>query len=149
MVTNTKEHMREYQAKRRAELKSKESVKNVKKVVKNNKMLNIALERLRPPREVEKEIEQVRDLKQTNESQRYELSDSKTSEMDDAFLWLANNSSFRMLLMEWVKKVIPGYENIKTRGKQHIIKKSFDTTRARMGGVINEFKEKVERMRKK
>lgn len=49
----------------------------------------------------------------------------ETSNIDDPFLWLANNSSFQMLMLEWVRKVVPGFEDIKTRGKQAVLKEGF------------------------
>ncbi len=157
MVTNTKEYMREYQAKRRAKLKSKEIVKNVKNSVKKKEMFEISLERLNPPLKVETSVESnVHGSFETKEfSSSHVHTDSQASEMDP-FLWLASNSSFQMLMLEWVKKIIPGFENIKTRGKQYVIRKSFDNTiikvrneKSNMAGVINEFKRKVERLRKR
>ena len=65
------------------------------------------------------------------------------------FSYLANNSSFQRAIMEFIKKFVPGFENVKHRGSKEEMAKSFNINAQNYRGVMNEFKEKVERLRKR
>jgi len=141
MVTNTSEYQKEYQREYRKthpqkQYRKSKEVKIGSKEVKKNKMLEISLERLRPPREVEKEtvglshhIKDGSEKPNLNERQMPSV-DSNTSEMDP-FLWLSSNHSFQMVILELMKKFAPGFKEfgIKTRGKKEVLKNSFSNAR--------------------
>lgn len=63
------------------------------------------------------------------------------------FSYLSNNSSFQRAIMEFIKKFVPGFENVKHRGSKEEMAKSFDINAQNYRGVMNEFKEKVKRLR--
>ncbi len=125
--------------------------------IETDPVLKVAIERLRPPREVETpdaekhvKVDAIRESHGTHEE-----SGSQTSEMDP-FLWLSSNHSFQMVILELMKKFAPGLEHIKTRGKKQVLKQSFNNQRNKlikergtMSGVINEFEQKVKELRKR
>jgi len=98
------------------------------------RMQEISLERLIPP----KSVEEIQEAYESNES---------SSGID--FSYLTHNSSFQRAIMEFIKKFVPGMENIKHRGSKEIMKQSFNQNASNYRGVMNEFTEKVERLRKK
>lgn len=67
----------------------------------------------------------------------------------DAKQWLLDNSSFDRALMEFVKKVVPGLEGVDVRGSKKVMVKSFNKNVQNFRGVMNEFKEKVQKLRGK
>jgi len=56
------------------------------------------------------------------------------------FQYLTNNSSFQRGIMEFIKKFIPGFENVEARGSKEIMAKSFDINAQNYREIINELK---------
>ena len=135
MTTNSKEYMREYQRARRAKMQ-KSLQENVKKSVKIVKIFD-----LHPPKMVEKE-----GVEQGEERMiKFNLSpDSKTID----FSYLTNNSSFQRAIMEFIRRFVPGLENIKVRGNKEVMKQSFNANVNNYRNVMIELKEVLE-LRKK
>ena len=98
---------------------------------KKPKMVSKAVDRLRPPREVETSIEIVRKPRlSTKPLDRSQLKvdptiDPQTSEMELDFSYLTNNSSFQRAITEFFKKFAVGFEKIKVRGTKKQIQDSF------------------------
>ena len=129
MVTNNKEYMREYQRARRAKIKK--DVKNVKNIVKN----------LHLPKMVETSvpvrIEGGSRTAHPSNLERVATTDSKTID----FSYLTNNSSFQRAIMEFIRRFVPGLENIKVRGNKEVLKQSFNANANNYRNVIKELKQ--------
>ena len=65
------------------------------------------------------------------------------------FSYLANNSSFQRAIMEFIKKFVPGFENVKHRGSKEVMTKSFNKNAQNYTNVMNEYKEKVKKLQEK
>ena len=65
------------------------------------------------------------------------------------FSYLANNSSFQRAIMEFIKKFVPGFENVKHRGSKEVMKQSFNQNAHNYQKVMIELKEKLAERRKK
>ena len=145
MPTNTKEYMREYQRARRAKIKNSLQ-DNVKVSVKDVKVFD-----LHPPRAPILTKEQVdyidskifEDL-EVDFGHKTIKRESKTID----FSYLANNSSFQRAIMEFIRKFVPGLENIKVRGNKEVMKQSFDQNANNYRNVMKELKTVLE-LRKK
>ncbi len=155
MVTNTKEYMRKYQAARRAKIKLDSLLQVVKNDVKNVKK-KLYYEELKPPRMAKVE-NLVRDrggmadnhavpLTQINLTDERKLINSKTLAID--FSYLTTNSSFQRGVMEFIKKYIPGFENVKVRGSKEVIKQSFNENINNYRNVMKELKTVLEARKK-
>lgn len=59
------------------------------------------------------------------------------------FSYLANNSSFQRGIMEFIKRFVPGMENIKHRGSKEVMKQSFNQNAHNYKQVMTELKEKL------
>ena len=157
MPTNTKEYMREYQRARRAKIKNSLQ-DNVKVFVKDVKVFD-----LHPPIgavKVEKEVVDEQKLvmgdKGTQVAPGYgfeshpstftnsNATDSKTID----FSYLTNNSSFQRAIMEFIRKFVPGLENIKVRGNKEVMKQSFDQNANNYRNVMKELKTVLEKRKK-
>jgi len=108
-------------------------------------------------------------LTKTSKSVKADSRDSSDSKptidedlnLDEIFEWCAHNSSFRRWLIEFVKKVIPGFEGKYHRfskdemnrvfiEKRREVKqkiKSFDKNARNYQNVMNKFKEKLKKMK--
>lgn len=144
MTSNTKEYQREYQKEYRKSHPQKQYKKKVKTEVKKVKIKDLS-----PPRApmVEKSVEgNVRgssgEISVIVPTPSKVTTDSKTI---DPFLWLSSNHSFQMVMMEFVKRFVPGMERIKTRGTKEVLKNSFSKARQEL---MIELKQVLE-MRKK
>lgn len=65
------------------------------------------------------------------------------------FSYLANNSSFQRAIMEFIKKFVPGFENVKHRGSMKVMKQSFDNNAHNYKNCMVELKEKLKERRDK
>ena len=65
------------------------------------------------------------------------------------FGYLANNSSFQRAIMEFIKKFVPGFENVKHRGSKEVMTQSFNQNAHNYKKVMIELKEKLAERRKK
>lgn len=61
--------------------------------------------------------------------------------------YLANNSSFQRGVMEFIKKIVPGLENIEVRGSKDAMAKSFSQEKKNYINVMSEFKSKLEKIK--
>ena len=139
MPTNTTEYMREYQRARRAKIKNSLQ-DNVKVFVKDVKVFD-----LHPPRAPVK-VEQEDGVCGFNSPDREGVSSglpdvATTSSKTIDFSYLANNSSFQRAIMEFIRKFVPGLENIKVRGNKEVMKQSFDQNANNYRNVMKELKE--------
>lgn len=57
------------------------------------------------------------------------------------FSYLTNNSSFQRAIIEFIKKFVPGFENVKHRGSREIMRESFDQNANNYRNVMKELKE--------
>ena len=57
------------------------------------------------------------------------------------FSYLTNNSSFQRAIMEFIKKFVPGFENVEARGSKEMMVKSFDSNAHNYRACMNELKE--------
>lgn len=88
--------------------------------------------------------------------------------LEDAFSWLKDNSSFRRSIVEFIKKVVPGFEGKYHRFSKVEMNEAFQervnkakdaqelskliktsTPHKNMAGVMNEFKAKVAKLKNK
>ena len=103
----------------------KRDIKEILHPEEKNKMLDIALERLRPP-PVEKR------------------------EMDLDFNSIANSSDFQRFIVFLAKKITPGlFNGVSTRATSTKMKQQFNETRADYRLVMTELKEKLKERREK
>ena len=65
------------------------------------------------------------------------------------FSYLANNSSFQRSIIEFIKKFVPGFENVNPRGSKEVMAQSFDQNAQNYSAVMNEFKEKLAKVKVK
>lgn len=65
------------------------------------------------------------------------------------FSYLANNSSFQRAIIEFIKKFVPGFENVDHRGSKEVMVKSFNKNAHNYQNVMKEFKSKLEGLRKR
>lgn len=63
------------------------------------------------------------------------------------FSYLTNNSSFQRAIMEFIKKFVPGFENVEARGSKEIMVKSFDINAQNYRECMQELKEKLEKLK--
>jgi len=126
---------------------------------KKPKQVEVSLERLHPPMAPkvvvsEKEVN-LEASSSLNESRMgstpisgnvQSIADSKLA-ID--FSYLANNSSFQRAIMEFIKKFVPGFENVKHRGSKEVMTKSFNKNAQNYTNVMNEYKEKVKKLQEK
>ena len=63
------------------------------------------------------------------------------------FSYLANNSSFQRGIMEFIKKFVPGLENVDARGTKQVMAKSFDQNAHNYREVMKELKLKLQEKR--
>ncbi len=63
------------------------------------------------------------------------------------FSYLANNSSFQRSIIEFIKKFVPGFENVEARGSKEIMAKSFDSNAQNYRECMKELKEKLAKVR--
>ena len=146
MPTNTTEYMREYQRARRAKMKNSLQ-DNLKVFVKDVKVLHPP----RAPVKVEKsdEVTQkgmrgISAVHPSQEASEIVRTDLKTID----FSYLTNNSSFQRAIMEFIRKFVPGLEDIKVRGNKEVMKQSFNANVNNYRNVMKELKTVLE-MRKK
>lgn len=91
-----------------------------------NKMLNIAIERLHPPPEVAK------------------------GDMDLDFSAIANSSDFQRFIVFLAKKITPGlFKGVNTRVTGEVMKQQFNSKRGDYKLVMKELKEKLKERREK
>lgn len=57
------------------------------------------------------------------------------------FSYLTNNSSFQRAIIEFIKKFVPGFENVDPRGSKEIMIKSFDINAQNYRECMIELKE--------
>ena len=107
---------------------------------KKPKIVKVAIERLRPPREVETSVDALDGKTETPMSSIQ--ANSKTSEMELDFSYLTNNSSFQRAITEFFKKFAVGFEKIKVRGTKKQIQDSFSQNKR---ALLKELKEVLER----
>lgn len=127
----------------------KEEMRNILGI-KDNKMLEISLDRLREPAKVETSV-LTRDRQSNGRDPMIKTGEFKTDSHTLAidFSYLTNNSSFQRAIMEFIKKYIPGFENIKARGNKEVMKQSFNENMNNYRNVMNEFKTKLEGVKKR
>lgn len=77
------------------------------------------------------------------------LADSKLTIAfpDIDWSYLSDNSSFQRGVMEFIKKIVPGLENIEVRGSKVAMAESFSQEKSNYINVMNEFKSKLERLK--
>ena len=78
---------------------------------------------------------------------RHEKTDQTDSRPIIDFSYLANNSSFQRSIIEFIKKFVPGFENVKPRGSKEEMAESFDQNAQNYSNVMKEFKEKLEKLK--
>jgi len=61
--------------------------------------------------------------------------------------YLSDNSSFQRGIMEFIKKIVPGLENIEVRGSKEVMAKSFSQEKRNYINVMSEFKSKLEKIK--
>lgn len=61
--------------------------------------------------------------------------------------YLSDNSSFQRGVMEFIKKIVPGLENIEVRGSKDAMAKSFSQEKRNFINVMSEFKSKLEKIK--
>ena len=138
MPTNTTEYQREYQREYRRTHPQKQyrKSKEVKNEVKKVKAFD-----LHPPRAPVKVEKSVKSKKPANSQLTGEggsvIADSKTID----FSYLTNNSSFQRAIMEFIRKFVPGLEDIKIRGNKEVMKQSFNANVNNYRNVMKELKE--------
>ena len=59
------------------------------------------------------------------------------------FSYLTSNSSFQRAIMEFIKKFVPGFENVEARGSKEVMVKSFDSNAQNYRECMAELKEKL------
>ena len=142
MPTNTTEYQREYQKEYRKThpqkqyKKSKEVKKEVKKVKK------VKVFDLHPPRapvKVEKPVEAVQRGLEPKPAVVRGTSQHGSNTID--FSYLTNNSSFQRAIMEFIRKFVPGLENLKVRANKEVMKQSFNENANNYRNVMKELKE--------
>ena len=128
------------------------------------KMQEISLERVHPPRAPPKIIKDAWDkydapaageitisseksVGQTSSALLVDSPELADSQLGIDFSYLANNSSFQRAILEFIKKFIPGFENVNPRASKKETAKIFNKNVANMNNVMNEFKAKVARLR--
>ena len=57
------------------------------------------------------------------------------------FSYLTNNSSFQRAIMEFIRKFVPGLEDLKVRGNKEVMKQSFNENANNYRNVMKELKE--------
>ena len=109
------------------------------------------LENLHPPVEVGEKTQENRRVDSSNLTISKSLRDtnSKPTNMGIDFSYLTNNSSFQRAIMEFMKKFVPGLENIKPRGTKEVMKQSFNQNAYNYKLVMVELKEKLKERREK
>jgi len=61
--------------------------------------------------------------------------------------YLSDNSSFQRGIMEFIKKIVPGLENIMVRGSKEVMAESFSQEKRNYINVMSEFKSKLEKLK--
>ena len=158
MTSNSSEYQREYQRQYRKthpqkQYKKKKVKLEVKKV--KNKMLEIALERLKPPR-APKMVEKRDSLKvglqdvgkHPIDKTGFVGSNPTHASKTIDFSYLTNNSSFQRAIMEFIRKFVPGLEDIKVRGNKEVMKQSFNQNANNYRNVMKELKQVLEKRKK-
>ena len=69
----------------------------------------------------------------------HEISSSKSLAID--FSYLTNNSSFQRAIIEFIKKFIPGFENIDPRGSKEVVIQNLNQNITNYRDVMKELKE--------
>ena len=59
------------------------------------------------------------------------------------FSYLTNNSSFQRAIIEFIKKFIPGFEDVKPRGSKEVMVKTFNKNIANYRECMQELEEKL------
>jgi len=111
----------------------------------------IQKEELHPPRAPPKPI-----VSETSDSviKRFDSSvnvSSLASESDSKlaidFSYLTTNSSFQRAILEFIKKYIPGFEDVKVRGSKEYMVTSFNANYMNYKACMSELKEKLKERR--
>lgn len=100
---------------------------------------------LHPPRAPIVSEQSVRPVVQADkipERNGFQIRDSLTdSTLAIDFSYLTNNSSFQRAILEFIKKFIPGFENIKHRGSKDVMVQSFNENMQNYRECMKELKE--------
>ena len=147
MTSNTTKYQREFQREYRKthpqkQYKKKKVKKEVKMEVKKVKVFDLhpPIGAVKVENAVRAEegslVSEVPQRKMILTKQR-ELTASKTID----FSYLANNSSFQRAIIEFIKRFVPGFENVKHRGSKEVMRKSFDQNANNYRNVMKELKE--------
>lgn len=108
------------------------------------KMQDISLERLSPPRApIASETEVGDRYNQANDGVSV-IGLATSSKLAIDFSYLTNNSSFQRAIIEFIRKYIPGFENVNPRASKDIMTKSFNKNIANYKEVMKELKLKLE-----
>ena len=65
------------------------------------------------------------------------------------FSYLTNNSSFQRAIIEFIKKFIPGFEDVNPRASKQVMTKKFNQNYVNYKNVMKELKEVLEARKKK
>ena len=121
-----------------------------------NKMLNIAKERLHPPMAPiasEKTVianklgADVLSHKQYKVESTDVDASTTASKLSIDFSYLTNNSSFQRAIIEFIRKYIPGFETVNPRASKDVMTKSFNKNIANYKEVMAELKLKLKEKR--
>ena len=133
----------------------------IQKILGNKKMQKVAKERLQPPIINRVELSVREDHYKSIASETSESISSRIggeldpiaslpdSKLSIDFSYLANNSSFQRAIIEFIKKFVPGFENVKHRGSKKVMRISFDQNAQNYTNVMNEYKNKVAKLQEK
>lgn len=73
------------------------------------------------------------------------LDEEESSSLFIDFSYLTNNTSFRRGIMEFIKKYIPGFENVDPRASNKVMTQQFNENYRNYKAVMAEFMEKVKK----